>query len=131
MLIVSAHQSIFQFSASNTPLVVILKLGITGRLRNERVINGSMLLSAPSSYADNFAFSSFSFTVVSGSSDIKPAIGSSSRALILPFSTTAIPPLLSLIAFTATAISSSLQPTVIMLCESWATEVATAPDFSE
>ena len=40
-----------------------------------------------------------------------------------------IPP--QILAFTATAMSSSLQPTVIMLCESWATEVATAPDFSE
>lgn len=111
--------------------MVIRSDGITGRLKNDSVINGSMPLSAPRRYASVLAFSSFSFTFSKGSSDISPATGSSSNALIFPLSTTAIPPLLFLTALTATDISLSVQPTAIILCESCATEVATAPDFKE
>ena len=110
-----------------TPLVVSRSAGITGRLANESVMNGSMPRFTPCAHAAALQCSNFSFTSGSGRSVNSPATSSGKRACICPFSTTMMPPCIFFSSLTAKAMSSGDTPQAMMLWLSWAIDVATAP----
>ena len=115
---------------SNTPRVVMRRLGITGSAMKLSVMNGSIARFTPRRNASSFAASRALLTISRLSSDMMPAMGSATSPSTAPPSITVMPPRFSTIRFAAAAISSSDAPTTMMLWLSWLMEVATAPCVS-
>jgi hypothetical protein len=109
-----------------TPLSVSFSSGITGRQRKESVMKGSDSLH-PSPTAAAMQLSMPSATTSRLASESSPATGRGRRARTRPSARATSPPPISLTARTAASISASVTPTTAMLCESWATDVARAP----
>ena len=77
---------------SMTPRVVMRSVGMTGSAMKLSVMKGSMPRLTPRQNAASFAASSYSFILVSGSSDIMPAISRTTLDRTFPSLTTTMPP---------------------------------------
>ena len=115
---------------SKSPRGVSFISGITGRLKNESVIKGSISRLIPSSFqASSKRLFKVWLTSTKFLSDIKPAIGRDKEPMTVPSFTRIIPPPILLSSFIATKMSLSLSPAEIILWESWAIVVAIAPPW--